>query len=286
MKKPICGLCSGKRVSFYKYENAYKILKCESCNVKFLPQEELNKINLKTLYSKKYFKTKNKIGYENYLNAEKIHRRNFQRIIKKVLKKRLNKTTKVCLDFGCAHGFLLDELRKKNITATGIEISKTARLYAKKKLKLEVYEKIQDLGNRRNVYDAIFLIGVVEHLKLPKEIFTRLLKLMKHEGTLCITTLDCEGVFPFFSYKPPEHTFYFSHSNLIKILLRCGFSKISYKTLWVEYSVFDIVFRIFHYFNLKNHIKILAPIQKAFSELTLKIPTNEIILFAEKYDHR
>lgn len=80
------------------------------------------------------------------------------------IKKNIDPQT--CLDIGCGMGNLVEELRKKNIDARGIEISSYALEKAKDSVKPYLsYGDITDIPYDDNSFDLVVTYDVLEHLE-------------------------------------------------------------------------------------------------------------------------
>jgi 2-polyprenyl-3-methyl-5-hydroxy-6-metoxy-1,4-benzoquinol methylase len=85
---------------------------------------------------------------------------------------------KTALDIGSMYGYLIEELKKKKIDCSGIEIDIEAVEYSRKRKldvkKISLEEFLKQDGKK---YDLIILSHVLEHLLEPRQ---KLLKLKKH----------------------------------------------------------------------------------------------------------
>jgi 2-polyprenyl-3-methyl-5-hydroxy-6-metoxy-1,4-benzoquinol methylase len=234
-------------------------------------------------YGRTYYESDMEMGYKNYLSDEKNHRSNARALIKTVDKIRDLTGLKV-LDVGCAHGFLLDEARKlKKCDVAGIEISGQACSYAKEKLGLNVINcRLRDCDFGPVLFDVAFLIGTVEHLISPKAEIEHIHRILKPGGLLVLTTIDTKGLLPFYAFKPPEHLFYFSHSNLMLMLEKSGYKTLLRKTYFVNYQVHDLFYRMGKFISIKLFESIAEKMKKLFPDFFVRIPTNEMIVIAEK----
>ncbi len=122
------------------------------------------------------------------------------------------------LDIGCGMGLLLDEAKKIGCEGIGIEISNYA------------LEQRKDLDIRRdftfpdNYFDMVFMIGVIEHLQEPQSMINKIVKVLKKEGKLVITTVNSK--LPHLT-KPPEHLSYFNKRNIKMFLENNDFDVLS-----------------------------------------------------------
>jgi 2-polyprenyl-3-methyl-5-hydroxy-6-metoxy-1,4-benzoquinol methylase len=191
------------------------------------------------------------------------------------------------LDIGCAYGFLLDGLgryKNKKMEINGCEISEHAYEFSKKTVRKGNIINCEFLHAKYpdNYFDVIFLIGTIEHLYNPKEITAEINKKLKKGGFLVVTTIDTKGVLPFYMLKPPEHLFYFSHKNIKKFFEKYGFALKKCEMYFVYYFLHDLFLRLYDFSRL-GFFKLFSKITKrAFENLYLKIPTNEMLVIAQK----
>jgi len=98
---------------------------------------------------------------------------------------------------------------------------------------------------------------------------------------LAITTLDTKGIIPLYSIKPPEHIFYFNHNNIVLLLNKAGFRIILKRPYFVKYYLHDLFYRLGKFLSIPlfNHP---PKIMHKFMNISVTIPTNEMILIVEK----
>jgi 2-polyprenyl-3-methyl-5-hydroxy-6-metoxy-1,4-benzoquinol methylase len=275
-----CYICKSEKVCLYKKVNIFSILKCKSCGLKWIG--EINEDLIKSFYNESYFKSEKKIGYKNYLEDEKNHRKNAKSILYLVNKiKRLNNLK--ILDIGCAFGFLLDEARKlMGCDTYGIETSQFAFEYAKYQLELNVLNfEVNESNFEDKFFDTVFLIGTIEHLIDPYKMLVNINRILKDDGLLVITTIDTRGFIPFYSIKPPEHIFYFNHNNLSLLINNSGFECYLHKTYFVNYYVHDLCHRFIEYKSWSS-LRFLTRFIRILPKVSIKIPTNEMLVIARK----
>lgn len=111
------------------------------------------------------------------------------KLIKKLVPKESNLEV---LDFGCGKGIFISDLLSVNpsLKVTGVDISKTAISYAKKKLpeiKLFVIAEGKKLPFKDNSFDFIIALDVLLHVYDTELIFSELYRLLKPKGRLLIT---------------------------------------------------------------------------------------------------
>ncbi|MCP4130484.1 MAG: class I SAM-dependent methyltransferase [bacterium] len=278
----LCYTCNSSNIIQYEIVEGYDILKCNDCNLKWVANE-LDPEFIKSFYDEKYYNSSTKIGYQDYLKDEKIHRKNAKNILKHI-KKYLDSEDKKLLDIGCAHGFFLDEVRKDcKCKVYGTELSSYSFNYAKNILGLNVLQcDIDENVFEEEFFDVILLIGTIEHLTSPKVMLENIHRILKKGGLLVITTIDTNGLLPLYSLKPPEHLFYFSHGNLSLLLDKHGFEKILRKNYFVNYFLHDLFHRLYEFAKINIFKSFSKIIKKKTPEFSILIPTNEMIFIAKK----
>ena len=114
-------------------------------------------------------------------------------------------------DVGCGNGWFI-EAAKKYFSTVGIEPNSFLLDFTSKKLKINVYKKINSL--KRNEYDVITLFDVIEHVNKPMEYLRQISEKLKKGGIILIYTPNRDSLG--FSYMkenqnlvcPPYHITY------------------------------------------------------------------------------
>jgi len=206
--------------------NKFKILDCSVCKfIHCVPIPDEQELNL--FYKNKFYKQKRKTNY--FLIQKKqqkwLNKIFLERLIK--FEKILGKTGSV-LDIGCGPGFFLKYAKKRGWDVFGIDSADRAVDYAKKKLKLKNISNnnYQDLAILKNLYDVVYLNGVLEHIDDPLRLIKICKNLLKKKGLLFLSVANDFNLFQFLSMKnisqpwwilPPEHINYFRINDIKKI---------------------------------------------------------------------
>lgn len=278
-----CYLCNTQNTQFYQKISGFPVYKCNACNLLWVPSEYINDNDIKKFYSESYYHSNLKTGYKDYVSNELLHRKNALNIIN-IVDGYKKLSPKKVLDIGCAYGFLLDELKKrKQCDVYGIESSEYSAHYATSKLGLNVINSAVNYDLfEKDFFDFIFLIGTIEHLQDPTEMLKYIQYFLKPEGILVITTIDTKGIIPLYMIKPPEHLFYFNHSNIMNLLNKNGFSKVVIRPYFANYFLHDLFMRLKD-FTSWNFLGVISQkIAHHFPRFFLKIPTNEMIIIVKK----
>jgi 2-polyprenyl-3-methyl-5-hydroxy-6-metoxy-1,4-benzoquinol methylase len=158
-----------------------------------------------------------------------------------ISKQRLNNILKLIknihhqriLDIGCATGYLGNILKKNNNYVVGFDISKSAIKNAKKILHKAYQLNIEtDKFPYLEKFDLIILSEVIEHLFQPQLTLKRIIKLLKPNGLLLITTpnflywgnriLFLKGNFSYSNQGifDESHLHFFTDKSLKKIMIQ------------------------------------------------------------------
>src|SRR3989338_7241031 len=149
------------------------------------------------------------------------------------------------LDVGCFVGLFLDIARGQGWSVSGIEPSRWAVEYAREKLNIEVlWGSLVDSKLGPDIFDAITMWDVVEHLSDPKAALLALHGKLRENGVLLLNTVNYNSVFRrIFGRKywfiERMHIYYFTPETLKKMLEACNYRVVKilphFKTLSLEY---------------------------------------------------
>lgn len=246
---PVCQTIAG---GYYRMlDSHYQIIKCSGCGLEYtypIPNE----------YTINY-------SYQNYhdIRADsKIVKINSDAHLRFLEEYGWNMESRM-LDFGAGNGEFVEA---GGINCYGIEIKDSSNPRIKKRLK--------DLPNLS--WEFITLWGVLEHLPNPNEIFNKLVLKLNDGGIIALTTVDAEGMIPYY-YKPPEHLTYWTYDAFKVLAKENGLNIIYYKTYFM-YQLGNIY---------KQRLLSRTPIeyQSCFSDSLpelVYVPTNEICVMLMK----
>ncbi|EKO50243.1 MULTISPECIES: class I SAM-dependent methyltransferase [Leptospira] len=234
-----CPCCQKKDWKFL-YNSTFKnynipIYLCLSCGL----QTQYPRPEPSQLYTEEYYSGNANFSYRDERQTEKFDRYVWKARIKNIQKFKSNGEF---LDVGCSFGGFLNCAQEAGFQVTGVEISSYSAEVAKSR-GLKVYTgEFLDVDLPENFFDVITLVEVIEHLSSPEQIFEKLNRILKPGGLLLIQTANFEGWQAIdaganYHYYLPGHFYYYSQSNLKKILDRFGFKDpITY--LGVDFSLF------------------------------------------------
>lgn len=157
------------------------IIRCSNCAFVFVGDRS---------YVKKVVSLYKRMSDDIYLQEEKERRISFDKILTKI-NYILGPGKVRILDIGCCTGGLLVEAKRRNWLPYGIDPSEWACSVAKKIHNLKIFNgKVEDYPIRKNYYDAITLIDVLEHVENPKILIAKIYSQLHKGGVLCLVTPD------------------------------------------------------------------------------------------------
>jgi 2-polyprenyl-3-methyl-5-hydroxy-6-metoxy-1,4-benzoquinol methylase len=99
--------------------------------------------------------------------------------------KDFNKTIKSALDYGCATGYFLKEIKESwnsDVTVHGVETSDILKKFAKNEYHIDAYDTIPD-----NKYNFISCYHVIEHIQYPDKLMKQFNEHLNDNGYLYIS---------------------------------------------------------------------------------------------------
>ncbi|MBL8020647.1 MAG: class I SAM-dependent methyltransferase [Leptospirales bacterium] len=225
----ICPICRETPLPLYKIERfspQLNILRCPSCALQMqasLPPR------LEDLYTEGYYS-----GNAGYTYKDERKQERFERYVWKARLERIREFVPAPADFldiGCAYGGLALEAASMGYSAQGLDISEHAVQEARKRgLKAKQGRLTDELFGPRSI-DIATMIEVIEHLEQPRESVAALSRMIRPGGLLVIQTANFNGQQARqggsdYHYYLPGHLFYFSKSNLTRLLKENGFSRV------------------------------------------------------------
>jgi len=229
-----CAVCGADDVEFLHAKatpegEVFPIVQCRKCRLVYVSprrrQETLNEVYRTSVY----FQTGNDkaSGYSDYMGDRELHaiffRQQLATIEGQVKVGRL-------LDVGCATGFLLDEARKRGWETEGVELSEFASAYARKELKLSVFNgTLREAKYPDGHFDAVVMDDVIEHVGDPEIEMKEVHRILRPGGVVILHTPNADS--PWYAVmgkhwihlKPGQHLYFFSPRTLTTLMKRVGF---------------------------------------------------------------
>lgn len=202
------------------YTKHGQIVRCLSCSLVYAnPQENVSKLLS---------------GYEAVEDPEYIRTEKFRMITLREHLKRIElfKQKGKLLDIGCFAGYFLSLAKKNGWNIYGIEPSIWARKIALQKGIFMIGKNIETVRLRKDFFDAVTLLDVIEHLSNPNKIIEKVYTCLKHGGIIALGTPNIESLFAkILGAKCPflirMHLIFFSPKTLRKLLEKNGFRVVS-----------------------------------------------------------
>lgn len=281
--KSICPICGCKDFRKFIVMPGYILNKCKECGMAWDPFASKD---IKSIYNKEYFINDNpKGGYKNYFEGMRINRKTFKQRMKKIA--RLIKQKKALLDLGCALGDCL--LEAKNLgwkEVEGIDLSRYACKFAKKRgLRVRV-GSLESLRIKKNRYNVVLCQDVIEHLHNPIKTLNHIARVLKPNGLLYIVTPNISGNWSrllgrnWYHYKPNEHVLYFSPKTMRLALSKSLFENIKIRPAIHIMSVEYILQRLVYYSPILAKILLRISRYLGINNLSFRIKTGEMEIFA------
>ncbi len=221
-----CCICSGQNKQepisqFILNEKTFTIMRCVADELMYLSPQP-GKEYCDSLYNHpSYFEgTDDMYG----LSMDEQKATEIAKIRINELRQYAPKATSI-LEIGCAHGHLLDEVRRQGFSVVkGIEFSKGAVKIGQGK-NLDV--KQQDINNLSaddsdEKFDVVASYSVLEHLNNPCEFLSKVKKILKPDGILIIRVPDTDSMEgPKLSLL--DHFWHFTRASIQRIMEKNGF---------------------------------------------------------------
>lgn len=210
MKKiPRCYICNTTVTRYHQQvDEHYSIIKCANCGLEYtypVPSEK----ELKAFYSQ----------YKDIRAEHEIIELNSKEHLK-ILSQYGWKPDSMTLDFGTGKGIFVEIAGNCSF---GIDMNPSSN----PRIKLSLEDELNNM-----TWDFITLFGVIEHLPKPLQIMNDLVSRLRTGGIIAITTVNAEGVIPYY-YKPPEHLTYWTRAAFNIMCNTFALNIIEYKPYWM-----------------------------------------------------
>lgn len=181
-----CTLCGRDKPEILSIQRGWPVARCGHCGFIYLSSRPVESA-LEEMYSREYYESAD-VGYGGYVGSF----RKYNSIFTKLFNRRAHDIEPYrgqgrLLEVGCAHGFLLDHLKKRQWKVKGLEVSPLAAKYAIDELGLDVYcGKLEDADYEDDSFDIVLLLDVLEHLHRPFETLKEIGRVLAPEGVLVV----------------------------------------------------------------------------------------------------
>lgn len=228
-------------------KNSYQVVKCKKCGLQYVnpipaPGEIYELYHQGTLIQESGTE---KPGKDGFVIQPSWKIEEFSQILQGISE--LTNPGRI-LEVGSLWGLFLELAQEAGWETYGIELWSEAVEYCQKKMGLNVLlGTLEDATFPRNYFDAIVMLDVLEHCPHPKDDLTRINRLLKKNGVLCVLSPNSKGLLPQTSCQwhrltrqawtyltPPFHLYDFTPSALIQLLGNEGFQVITVNYLGMD----------------------------------------------------
>ncbi|HIH04910.1 TPA: class I SAM-dependent methyltransferase [Candidatus Woesearchaeota archaeon] len=293
-KRVRCNLCRADSSRTAMRIDGFSIVQCGKCGLKYvnprLKEGVLHRIYDEEYYRNTAFRGSDAVfyGYGEYLKDEQDIKATFRRRMD-VIGRLVRKGN--LLDVGCATGFFLEVAKERGWKVQGLELSRFAYGYAKRKRNLPVINRTLEQANfREGTFDAVTIFDVIEHLPDPKRTVAEIHRVLRKGGIVAITTPDIGSLVARLLGKKweevrrvREHIYFFSEETLRKMLESVGFEVLKVETAGRYFSVKSAVERGKLY--SRPVFSVVEALAKAFGLMGRKVyvdPRYKMTIYARK----
>jgi 2-polyprenyl-3-methyl-5-hydroxy-6-metoxy-1,4-benzoquinol methylase len=180
------------------------------------------------------------------------------------------------LDCGAATGFLLEVAKERGLEPYAVELSEfgakeIARKFGDDRVHCGQLEVAKFKGLDPVKFDAVTMCDYIEHVRDPLDVLKRVRSMLNSDGVVGITSpntasLSRKTMGNSWSHYKIEHLYYFSPSNLERMLKRAGFARVSFHPLVKSLSINYLA----HQLEVYPH-PMLSPIARALRAVTPNI---------------
>lgn len=248
---PVCRHAAGR---YAIAVDRFDIHKCGECGLEYthpMPSDQ----ELSAFYS----------TYHDVRARPEIVRRNAERNLERLADFGLHDDSRI-LDFGAGSGAFVSAAGER---CYGLELGAPtqSRIFA-------------DVGQLPlNRFDFITLWGVLEHLNDPLGTLRTLVPTLNDGGKLVITTVDAEGIIPYY-YKPVEHLTYWTQNAFQRLFEQCGLRAV-HSQPYTMVQASDVYLDRLLSRTPEQYRPCFAGTLDSLPDL-VEVPTNEILVIAEK----
>ena len=252
---PTCPVCETISGAYSLITGEYSIIKCPHCGLEYTSPIPTNE-DLVEFYG----------NYENIRANPEIVQINASRNLSLLKKYGLTESSSI-LDYGAGNGEFVEVAGPR---CFGVELS--SRIKGNR-----IFESLNDLPVKH--FDFISLWGVLEHLNDITSSMKEIMERLRIGGFLVITTVDAEGIIPYY-YKPPEHLTYWTRKSINILLEKNGLEVMEIK----PYEMFQLSEIYMDRLLSRTPDEYKETILSSCGELPeiITVPTNEIFVVAKR----
>lgn len=295
----------------YQEPDSFQIYHCNNCNTSFSFPEVHTSLIYESIY-----KNGNRVpGYNRYWRYASIVKkiRNpfsyladsseaYWGVREIICGAAIDKKELKILEVGSGLGYLTYSLNKANYNTTGLDISQTAVVQAKRDFGDHyVCADLKDYAELNpGFFDIVILTEVIEHISRPMDFIKSVLKLLKPQGKAFITSPN-KSLYPdeiiWSTDLPPVHCWWFSEESMKYIAKALGtkvsfinfasYYKKNYKVIRLKHNTNDDLPKPFFNSNgelIEQFAREKSIVKQNFQLLLFKIPfAYAIYIIIKKY---
>jgi 2-polyprenyl-3-methyl-5-hydroxy-6-metoxy-1,4-benzoquinol methylase len=273
-----CRVCQSKELGTFCIAKGWTISVCEKCSFKQVKEKPTSE-QLNEIYSKSYF------SHNKYKDLQTLEVENLRRL--ELIKKYVPVDNPNLLDAGCAGGEFL-EVAKGYANVWGQDLSDFAIEKAKQK-NPELADRLQaapleESDFPKESFDVVVMWDVIEHIWEVRQVTEQLLKFVKKDGYLVLSTPNIGAPIARLLKKywafmtPPEHLSFFTKNSfhyLFEKELDCQI--LHWETKGKRANVGFILYKIKRIIPWLIPSSLLNWFQKSFlSKWAIYVPTGDI----------
>lgn len=269
-----CPVCKSDRYKTFSWGKA-QIEFCKNCSLYFT-NDNLDKVQ--------YYKTNYRIDstdeFENNFRRLSLIPQHYKLI--QEIHKYLPQRAKI-LDFGCSHGYFIDEIRRYGFLGYGVEINEVGKKYAQA-IGIEVKSELKEF---ETIFDAITFWHSLEHLTYPKEALEEVHNFLRNDGYIFIRVPNFTCFWSkilkdkWIWFQPQNHISHFSIDSLKKLLESSNFQIISVKKQRPN-NFQTFLFLLLSILMTRKKLSLKFVIRKIIAKVVEWITGSEIFVIAKK----
>ena len=280
----LCG-CTSAELLYPTME----LVKCTDCEL-IRAKEIMDRGKLERLYSESYFHSSDSgsLGYDDYIADRPKILKTFDTRMEEI-ENRLGRKGKL-LDVGCATGFSLEAACKRGWEAYGVELSKFASEYARRKVGVDVFcGMLEEFESEPESFDVITMWDYIEHCPDPLGEIGLASRLLKAGGLLVLTTPNIASLpsriwrSRWMGFKQDEHIYFFSPATIMKMFSRSRIETVHVRHIGKYIDIGFFIKRLEIYSETAR--RILDPIARmlGISKSVLYVNSHDVmIIYGEK----
>lgn len=297
LKAQFCPICQSLKIKFFFQKKKRRFFVCQNCCLKFIqpfPSEsEVEKFYQAEYWHRKSYRGESALGYLSYLAERESFIDYFQKVLRE-LKRVYPRPSGKVLDIGCSFGFFLKVAQEADWQIYGIDLSPAPVEQAKRELGVKtIYNKsIEQAKFKANFFDLVTVFQTIEHVVDPERFLKEIKRVLKPGGVVLLSTPNAAGWQAklmgksWFSYRHPDHFYFFNFKNLSILLKNSGFVKI--RKLWDPTRLYPLAYLLenfkFYYRGkfLVGLAKLIKRVIGPFGGVKIPIPLVSLVVIGEK----